>query len=54
MNFYPNSVKNTGMCIYHFINVDMENAKVRMALCNVTSLIQLNYLIEKMKRQLNQ
>ena len=51
MNFYPTSVKNTGMCIYIFINVDMENTKVRMTLCNVTSSIQLNYLIEKMKSQ---
>ena len=49
MNFYPTSVKNTGMCIYHFINADMENTKVRMTLSNVTSPIQLNYLIEEMK-----
>ena len=41
-------MKNTGLCIYHFINADMENTKVRMTLCNVTSPIQLNYLIEKM------
>ena len=40
--------ENTGMCIYHLINADMENTKVRMTLCNVTSPIQLNYLIEKM------
>ena len=48
MNFHPTSVKNTRMCIYHFINADMENTKVRMTLCYVTSPIQLNYLLEKM------
>ena len=42
MNFQPTSVKNTGMCIYHFINADMENTKVRMTLCNVTSPVPLS------------
>ena len=32
MNFHPTSVKNTEICIYHFINADMENTKVRMTL----------------------
>ena len=32
MNFHPTSVKNTGMCIHHFINADIESTKLRITL----------------------